>query len=68
MCTGRGHKHLLLQEAKGCDHVTKELCVVPYGELDSNRFLLSFFFFVFFYRDDFNAHHCASREPLMTSS
>lgn len=63
MCTGRGHKRLLLQEVKACDDITKELRVVPYGELDSNRFLL-----VFFYRDDFNAHHCASREPVMTSS
>lgn len=43
MCTGRGHKHLLLQEVKGCHDITKELRVVPYGELDSNRFLLCFF-------------------------
>lgn len=43
MRTGRGHRHLLLQEVKGCDDITRELRVVPYGELDSNRFLLFFF-------------------------
>lgn len=45
MCTGRGHKHFLLQESKGSDGITKELRVVPYGELDSNRILFFFFFF-----------------------